>query len=1441
MSDQNDERNPVEVLADEFLERYRRGERPSLSEYTDRHPELAGAIRELFPLILDMEGAMSDPKSGASSSAVVDGDLPIQSLGDYRIIREVGRGGMGVVYEAEQVSLGRRVALKVLPPHLLSDEKHRRRFDREARAAAQLHHTNIVPVFGIGEADGYQYYVMQFIPGLGLNDVLVELRKMQNTTAVATRDEAKVPAGQTREQFVNTSQPASAAEHVALTLMQGQFDRTVIFQEFDGADSSAGDTPVKVHESSQTPLQDTAEGRLSDTHRGFSDILLPGQSGGTGQSSSRAVYWQSVARIGVQVANALQYAHHQGVIHRDVKPANLLLDTSGTVWVSDFGLAKATEHQDLTQTGDVLGTLRYMSPEQLNGQADHRSDVYSLGLTLYEMLAMRPAYDEKHRNRLIKQITSEAPPRLRTLVLIPHIPRDLETIVEKAIEREPNLRYQTAGELEDDLRRYLGDEPIHARRISPAARLARWCRRNPALAATSTLILLLLMTVAAVSTIGYQQTKSALAQSKHNETLAENNANQAQQNAEEARQNAVLAERKTREAQVNAELALANEARARQSATLAKENEQKANLIAAQEKAQRERTQRLLYISQMNVAAQAWDDRNVGRTREILEGLLPEKTGEIDLRNWEWHRLWRLCHSEARNENLMAICMAFSPDGETLAMSTWGYLELRSSDARQSIRRFPGSSRADRIAFSRDGKLLATSQLNGQVKLWDVEGGKELRTFPGIENEFRYGMALSADGTKLAVYNDSIHIWSTSDGQEIIKLDLPENFTSTLAFTADGTRLVSGSKDKLIRVWDVQSGEVVLTLTGHEDSVDIVALSPDGKTLASGDEVGHIKLWDFANGEELGTLRGNLLKVGHLSFSADGARLVSAGNDSTVRIWDVATRSELQTLRGHATAITTALFSPDDETVVSAGWDNTLRFWDGLSRQEPWAGAHPGKSIACIAYSPDGKYLAACGQDLCTVWNSATLQRLWISSDDVAGFDDSANDDFHVMNNIQFDPESRIVAIGLRDGRVLIREAQTGRLLREWHAHGSAVASVGFSPDGATMVTGGKDKRVYCWNPLTGERTSILKDSSQSAGFGQSAIFSPDGKYIASEVMNGDDSDVLVWNWPEGRLVHKLHSQNSGILYSVIFSPDTKEIISGGRDQMIHRWDVASGKQLPLTRGAAGSVLCVAISSDARRLVSCGGDSLIRIWDVETSQEQLILEPPGGGARAVAWSPDGSRLAAGGGNGTLFVWDARPITPELREEAAAAKLADDALSLASSLDEVRKGISEASSVAEPVRTKALEIAETLWKTRAEHALALKLEGMFDEHFTRPAVIGALNQDDTFSETDRQQAITWAQEFPERWDVLIAGCQSTIVDPSRSAEQYEQALRKTEFILAAKPDNLIAEILRGGAMLRLGRTEEAVTVLQQVDQKLRESHKILNPLGTMLLAMALKQQ
>ena len=224
--------------------------------------------------------------------------------------------------------------------------------------------------------------------------------------------------------------------------------------------------------------------------------------GGAGTAASRRArkptYWQSVARIGVQVADALEYAHKQGVLHRDIKPSNLLLDTQGTVWVTDFGLAKADDQQNLTHTGDILGTLRYMPPEAFEGKTDARSDVYSLGLTLYELLAFRPAFDEKERNRLIKQVTHEEPPRLGKLNR--QVPRDLETIVHKAIDRTRGSATPTAGELADDLQRFLEDEPIQARRVSPTERLWRWCRRNPVVAGlAAALVLVFLLGFAGVA------------------------------------------------------------------------------------------------------------------------------------------------------------------------------------------------------------------------------------------------------------------------------------------------------------------------------------------------------------------------------------------------------------------------------------------------------------------------------------------------------------------------------------------------------------------------------------------------------------------------------------------------------------------------------------------------------------------------------------------------------------------------------------------------------------------------------------------------------------------------------------------------------------------------------------------------------------------------------
>jgi serine/threonine-protein kinase len=488
MPDPSSERDPVEQLAEEFVERHRRGERPGLSEYTDRYPQFADAIRALFPALVQLEQLKpgSRDATGSYQAGTTQTEAKrLECLGDFRILREVGRGGMGIVYEAEQISLGRHVALKVLPHHTLLDPRHLQRFQREARSAARLHHTNIVPVYGVGEHAGLHYYVMQFIQGLGLDEVLQELQRLRQPQA---KPDVLVTES-LRQQPVQVGHTLSAAV-AARSLLTGQF---VLGAEVDPRAPPVVDTVEATAAASGMPAMVRGAGSSGK-------VPLPGASPSSTFTESGRAYWQSVARIGVQVADALAYAASQGIQHRDIKPSNLLLDAQGTIWVTDFGLAKADADQDnLTNTGDIVGTVRYMAPERFGGRSDQRSDFYSLGLTLYELATLRPAFPESDRNQLIQAVMHEEPPRLRKLN--PAVPRDLETIILKAIAREPSHRYQAAADLAEDLRRFVEDKPIRARQVSQAERFWRWCRRNPAVAGLTATVALLLVLASVASTL----------------------------------------------------------------------------------------------------------------------------------------------------------------------------------------------------------------------------------------------------------------------------------------------------------------------------------------------------------------------------------------------------------------------------------------------------------------------------------------------------------------------------------------------------------------------------------------------------------------------------------------------------------------------------------------------------------------------------------------------------------------------------------------------------------------------------------------------------------------------------------------------------------------------------------------------------------------------------
>jgi eukaryotic-like serine/threonine-protein kinase len=483
--------NPIEALAAEFVARRRRGEDPTVEEYAAQHPELAEQIHELFPTIVALERvrAGQDSLPGGSPAAR---PAQLKRLGDFHLTREIGRGGMGIVYEAVQESLGRRVAVKVLARHSRLDDTHRRRFLREARTAGRLHHTNIVPILGVGEQDGLDYLVMQYIDGVGLDFVISRMRN----ASIANPASVRLSAFWDPNRFAARSAPATRA---ALTSRESSRDTAQ-----PGGDAIPDFAHTSTDEALRRTPGSTADARLTPTSESGSPI------GGT--QPLRQVchsYWQDVAFVGLQVAQALEYAHSQGTLHRDIKPGNLLIDAQGTTWVADFGLAKAMDQDAVSRTGEVLGTLLYMAPEQWRGTTDARSDIYSLGVTLYELATLRvplEVHDRMHplgRANVAAKIT---PPRK----ICPSLPVDLETIIMRAMADEPAHRYQTTGELSLDLARFLQDQPISVRRPSLWERWWRWRRRNPAAAYFSTAAAALLILVVGVTSVAYVQTRVAL-------------------------------------------------------------------------------------------------------------------------------------------------------------------------------------------------------------------------------------------------------------------------------------------------------------------------------------------------------------------------------------------------------------------------------------------------------------------------------------------------------------------------------------------------------------------------------------------------------------------------------------------------------------------------------------------------------------------------------------------------------------------------------------------------------------------------------------------------------------------------------------------------------------------------------------------------------------------
>jgi WD40 repeat protein/tRNA A-37 threonylcarbamoyl transferase component Bud32/tetratricopeptide (TPR) repeat protein len=1202
-------RETVEQLAEEFVERYRRGERPSPSEYAARYPEHAQEIRELFPALAIMEQIAPESEAAGPFSSV--DSLRGRSLqhperlGDYRVLREIGRGGMAVVYEAEQVSLGRHVALKVLPHQMLADRKRKQRFEREARAAARLHHTNIVPVFGVGEEGGLHYYVMQYIQGQALDAVLDELRRLR---------ELEGPPGSMKPAGSGPiSHSGVAVEAVVWTMLTRR----------DPAGDGGQPTPTPDPADVAAPVPAVPAGPAEDDSAPRAappagSIAALGQTVDARRSGIQA-YWRSVAHIGAQVAEALAYAHQAGVVHRDIKPANLLLDARGNVWVTDFGLAKSEDQQNLTNPGDVVGTLRYMAPERFEGHSDARCDLYALGATLYELLTLKPLFEDPSAERLIERVLHQepVPPRKRDA----RIPRDLEVICLKCLSKEPAHRYGGATELADEFRRFLAGEPIRARRVSLVERGWRWCRRNKAVATLSASCALALALGFAGVTLMWRRAESNLKEADRQRTLVDRTRNDS----------------------------------LRQSAGLLLDRG----------------------------IARAEDGDAAGGLHWMLESLRVAPADAFELRRAirlnlaAWSEQVYGLRQIIRLDSPVVGCV-FTPDGERIVIATGERLEYR--DARTALPagasiRF--QSPADQVVISPDGEMLVTSHPRGGVQRWDVKTGMPIgSSLPSGGAECH--LAFRPDGKAILIgcRDGTARIWDATTGGPLGAPFESRQAVLSVAYAPDGRSVLigTGSDGRMgtASLWDVATRARLAGPFAHQDGVKAAAFNPAGSTVLTGSADGIAQLWERDTSRPAGSPLRHRHGVDQAGFTPDGATILTVSrNDVSAYLWETVTGQRVGTPLGQSDAMDCCAISPDGRMVVTGSADATARVWEvgrGWSRPlDRVEGAKGPLDLGpqdeprlpdfyltnTIAYSPDRKTVVTSdGGRIARLWETSTGRPLGAPLRH--GRD---------VRTVAFSPDGRLVATashepasGLMDsslGCIRIWDAGTGRPLGPPIWQTQWVSALAFSPDSRVLASGDYGQLVRFWDTTTGRPVGA---PIAQRGIVFYLAYSPDGKKLAVATVM-PVCEARLWDLATGRPIGNGMPHKNWVV-GVAFSPDGRALLTRSHDSTARLWDAQTA--LPLTEPMQHlGAPVVAFSPDGQRLASAGGlETEVKIRDAGTGRPMPGAAMGHGSlVTALAFSPDGRQLGVGCKDGSARLWDvatARPLGPALVQRSPVA-------------------------------------------------------------------------------------------------------------------------------------------------------------------------------------------
>jgi eukaryotic-like serine/threonine-protein kinase len=1137
MSEDRGDARLADQVAD-LAERIVRGEAPDVGHLDTLDSGEADTVRRLLPAMrllsefADIE-ATEDQPAGLTR--------PPDVLGDFRLGREIGRGGIGVVYEARQISLGRRVAVKVLPPASLADPRQLRRFEIEAQAAAALQHPNIVPVFAYGTERGVAYFAMRLIDGRNLAEIVREFRA-QNGSGLPPRD---------------------------------------------------------------------------------------------------------VAELGRQAAEGLDYAHRNDVLHRDIKPSNLMVDAHQRLWIADFGLARIRGDSDLTASGDVLGTLRYLSPEQAKGRreaVDCRSDVYALGATLYELLTLRPVYEGDDRAELLLKIVSDEPRFFRKRDAA--ISLELKTIVLKALAKDPADRYATAGDLAADLTLFLADQPIRARPPTLVSRVTKLAWRHwKAVAAAGLMTVVMLVGVIAAALWSNTRLRAVNVKLEREIDRADRNANEARIHAETSERHALGA--------------------------------------------------------QLRLAAQALDAAQPERAQQILRDI-PLNSGREAPRSFVWRYLW----GRARRQIVVLfgpssrfLGMALSPDGKLLATGdgTTG-LQLWDVESGAWIRGMQKTAgQMSTPIFSVEGSLVAAEERNADVaspdgfSIWEVASGRRLarlpmgRDFQVLSGSFLPGRVFAASAiankptppplTRLwDLAEDPIHprlvdqferftdwnsewaerrVVTIENGPVIVLRDLrtgkptrelhiqPTTESITAWAAAAGVRFVAAVTEpsRKLYLWDGRTGKLLARHTPPEQ-VERLHFSPDCTKLAAIDRRGDVHLIDRSTGaiQRVTARNAGRQPYTRIAFSPDSARLatlviglVKEGAPDPISIWETATGRHLASFPGRSELLENLLFTPDgrsllisstasvrrwrlapvesdtdrqpaghkdeawslafspDGRTVATGSDDsevdpTIKLWDTATGQVKAAWSGGKGTVASISFSPDGHMLATGHLEAkhnVRIWDAATGHRVA----ELAGHTDR-------VRAVAFAPHGRYLATASSDGTVRLWDVASWRERIVFHGHGDTVHAVGFSPDGNTLASAGNEGNIRLWNLRTNTASSrVLQNRSNLMAI----AFARDGKTLAVADTLGS---ATIWNLDRSTPCRLIHS-DADELRQVAFTPDGTALATAGIEGVIRLWDPATGQELASLPAHHAQINGLAFSPDGSILGSVAHDGSVRLWRAE--------------------------------------------------------------------------------------------------------------------------------------------------------------------------------------------------------------------------------------------------